>query len=142
MTAITKLSEDGNTIAVDISNMRDGQGSGKAVCNYIEKVVFLTSEQLSFVIDQLDGVIDGKKQAAEYRKANPKKEKTTSGEYWIGKQEAVLSEKRFGFTSDEVANLKASGFLGTDEAHSLIGDLMRKSETAAASIRTKLTPSA
>ena len=122
--------------------MREGQGSGKAVCNYIEKVVFLTSEQLSFVIDQFDGVIAGKKQAAEYRKANPKKERTTSGEYWIGKQEAVLSEERFGFTSDEVANLKASGFLGSDEAHSLIGELMRKSPTAAASIRAKLTPSA
>ena len=142
MTAIATLSKDGKTITVDVSQLRDNQGSGEAIVNYINKVVFYTSEQLSFVLDQTSGVIEGKKQAAEYRKANPKKEKTTSGEYWIKKQEAVLSEERFGFTSVEVANLKASGFLGTDEAHGLIGDLMRKSETAAASIRAKLTPSA
>jgi len=142
LTNIATLSEDGKTITVDISQLRDNQGSGKQIVAYISKIAWLSDTEVSYNIAQLDGVIANKKQAAEYRKANPKKEKTTSGEYWINKQEAVLSEDRFGFTPVEVANLKASGFLGTDEAHGLIGELMRKSETAAASIRTKLTPSA
>lgn len=142
MTAIATLSKDGKTITVDVSQLRDNQGSGPAIVNYINKVVFYSDSELSFILDQTSGVIEGKKQAAVYRKANPKKEKTTSGEYWIKKQEAVLSEERFGFTSDEVANWKASGFLGTDEAHDLIGDLMRKVDGATEKVRAKLTPSA
>ena len=138
LSKIATISNDGKSISVDIANLQSGKATAPQIEATIEKVALLTSAEASVIRKILDSFIAASAEKSQWKKEHPQNSNGSNynKEGLLAKQVKYLLEK--GFTQAEADNLKAVGFLGTDEAFQAINSLLKNVAGSADAIRAKL----